>query len=215
MTAPPPPSPPQTPPVSLPSGRQVAVGSALAVVVAALAIVFFVLPAELGIDLTGFGEKTGLTGLARSGTSTNFYLERGLKRKNVLFPLGSAATPDEATLRATLSARGIAIPPNAKFAADHWDVVPDLMSVAKGITSGYIPLSASIASRRRHPVWGGAANCKARGRPLVASRADGEARIAPRCARRRWRRRGGRSHASNGGRSRSHAGSDLADRAAR
>jgi hypothetical protein len=121
MTAPPPPSPPQTPPVSLPSGRQVAVGSALAVVVAALAIVFFVLPAELGIDLTGFGEKTGLTGLARSGTSTNFYLERGLKRKNVLFPLGSAATPDEATLRATLSARGIAIPPNAKFAADHWE----------------------------------------------------------------------------------------------
>ncbi len=31
------------------------------------------------------------------------------------------------------------------FACEHDDVVPDLMSVAKGITSGYVPLSASIA----------------------------------------------------------------------
>jgi putrescine aminotransferase len=31
------------------------------------------------------------------------------------------------------------------FAVEHESVVPDLMSVAKGITSGYIPLSASIA----------------------------------------------------------------------
>ncbi len=34
------------------------------------------------------------------------------------------------------------------FACEHEDVVPDLMSVAKGITSGYVPLSASIA--RQH-----------------------------------------------------------------
>jgi putrescine aminotransferase len=34
------------------------------------------------------------------------------------------------------------------FAVEHDAVVPDLMSVAKGITSGYIPLSASIARRR-------------------------------------------------------------------
>ena len=34
------------------------------------------------------------------------------------------------------------------FGVEHENVVPDLMSVAKGITSGYIPLSASIASRR-------------------------------------------------------------------
>ncbi|HEY3064970.1 MAG TPA: aspartate aminotransferase family protein [Methylomirabilota bacterium] len=34
------------------------------------------------------------------------------------------------------------------FAVEHDSVVPDLMSVAKGITSGYIPLSATIA--RRH-----------------------------------------------------------------
>jgi putrescine---pyruvate transaminase len=34
------------------------------------------------------------------------------------------------------------------FACDHEAVVPDLMSMAKGITSGYVPLSAAIA--RRH-----------------------------------------------------------------
>jgi putrescine aminotransferase len=34
------------------------------------------------------------------------------------------------------------------FAVEHEHVVPDLMSVAKGITSGYVPLSASIARAR-------------------------------------------------------------------
>lgn len=34
------------------------------------------------------------------------------------------------------------------FGVQHEDVVPDLMSVAKGITSGYLPLSASIARSR-------------------------------------------------------------------
>jgi len=34
------------------------------------------------------------------------------------------------------------------FACEHDRVVPDLMTVAKGITSGYIPLSAAIARRR-------------------------------------------------------------------
>ncbi len=26
---------------------------------------------------------------------------------------------------------------------DHWDVVPDIMSLAKGMTSGYLPLGAT------------------------------------------------------------------------
>lgn len=30
------------------------------------------------------------------------------------------------------------------FAMDHWDVVPDIMSVSKGITAGYLPLGATI-----------------------------------------------------------------------
>jgi hypothetical protein len=34
------------------------------------------------------------------------------------------------------------------FACEHDGVVPDLLTVAKGITSGYVPLSASIAGRR-------------------------------------------------------------------
>lgn len=110
----------QQQPVSPPSPRQIAIGSAVAIVVAAVAMVFFILPAELGIDLTGFGEKTGLTGLARSGSGTNIYLERGLKRTNVLLPLDATAKPDEATLRATLASKGIAIPAGAKFVTDHW-----------------------------------------------------------------------------------------------
>src|SRR5207247_2525970 len=39
------------------------------------------------------------------------------------------------------------------FAVEHDGVVPDLMSVAKGITSGYVPLSASIARRRLADVF--------------------------------------------------------------
>ncbi len=33
------------------------------------------------------------------------------------------------------------------FACEHWDVVPDIMTVAKGITSGYLPLGAMIVNR--------------------------------------------------------------------
>ena len=34
------------------------------------------------------------------------------------------------------------------FAVDHWNVVPDLMSVAKGLTSSYLPLGAVAMSPR-------------------------------------------------------------------
>ena len=33
------------------------------------------------------------------------------------------------------------------FAVDHWDVVPDILSVAKGLTSGYFPLGATITRK--------------------------------------------------------------------
>jgi taurine---2-oxoglutarate transaminase len=33
------------------------------------------------------------------------------------------------------------------FACEHWDVVPDILTVAKGITSGYVPLGAMVASK--------------------------------------------------------------------
>jgi taurine--2-oxoglutarate transaminase len=32
------------------------------------------------------------------------------------------------------------------FAVDHWDVKPDIMTMAKGITSGYVPLGAVVVS---------------------------------------------------------------------
>ncbi len=33
------------------------------------------------------------------------------------------------------------------FGINHWDVVPDIMTLAKGITAGYVPLGAVIVSR--------------------------------------------------------------------
>jgi taurine---2-oxoglutarate transaminase len=33
------------------------------------------------------------------------------------------------------------------FACEHWDVVPDILTVAKGINSGYVPLGAMVISR--------------------------------------------------------------------
>lgn len=39
------------------------------------------------------------------------------------------------------------------FGCDHEDVVPDIMSIAKGVTSGYVPLSASVAHARLAEVF--------------------------------------------------------------
>ena len=47
------------------------------------------------------------------------------------------------------------------FAVNHWDVVPDIMIMAKGLTSGYLPLGAVVVSERiadhfeDHTFWGG------------------------------------------------------------
>ncbi len=47
------------------------------------------------------------------------------------------------------------------FAVDNWEVVPDMIVAAKGITSGYLPLGAVIVSERiadffeQHTFWGG------------------------------------------------------------
>jgi len=47
------------------------------------------------------------------------------------------------------------------FAVDHWNVAPDMITMAKGITSGYLPLGAVVVSERvaqyfdEHPFWSG------------------------------------------------------------
>ncbi len=48
------------------------------------------------------------------------------------------------------------------FAANHWNVVPDIMTIAKGLTSGYAPLGAVVVSEAiakffdDHVLWAGA-----------------------------------------------------------
>ncbi|BAS28698.1 aminotransferase class III-fold pyridoxal phosphate-dependent enzyme [Limnochorda pilosa] len=47
------------------------------------------------------------------------------------------------------------------FAAEHWDVVPDMITFAKGVTSGYVPLGGVMMSQPiaryfdEHVFWGG------------------------------------------------------------
>ena len=44
------------------------------------------------------------------------------------------------------------------FASEHWDVVPDIMTVAKGITSSYFPLAATLVSEDIADQFGGENN---------------------------------------------------------
>ena len=67
---------------SAPSTRKLIIGGAVAAVVAGAALVFVVLPAEFGIDLTGAGKSTGLSDLAAAGEMTE--LQRGALREGVL-----------------------------------------------------------------------------------------------------------------------------------
>ncbi len=41
------------------------------------------------------------------------------------------------------------------FAAEHWDVVPDIMTLAKGLSSGYAPIAATICRRSIAQQFGG------------------------------------------------------------
>src|SRR4051794_8587738 len=42
-----------------------------------------------------------------------------------------------------------------RFGIEHWDVVPDLMAMAKGITAGYAPLGAAICTARIYEAFRG------------------------------------------------------------
>ena len=65
--------------------KSLLIGVAAAAVVAAVVLVVFVLPAEFGVDPTGAGEATGLTGLADAGEMTE--AERGALRGEGVFTL--------------------------------------------------------------------------------------------------------------------------------
>ena len=65
-----------------PSRKRLLIGSAVAVAVAAVALVVFVLPAEYGIDPTGAGSALGLTKLSEPGLSEEQI--RGNARTGVL-----------------------------------------------------------------------------------------------------------------------------------
>lgn len=106
-----------------PSSRRIVIGAVVAAVVASAVAVFFVLPAQFGIDPTGFGRATGLVKLAAGGEGEeNIYLKRGQARTNVLFALPASAAPDEATLRQTLTDKGIALPPDGAMRTDRFEI---------------------------------------------------------------------------------------------
>ena len=44
------------------------------------------------------------------------------------------------------------------FAMDHWDIVPDIMTLGKGISSSYLPLSATIVKEEIADAFGGEGN---------------------------------------------------------
>ena len=44
------------------------------------------------------------------------------------------------------------------FALEHWEIVPDIMTVAKGITSSYLPLAATVSTNRISDVFAGEQN---------------------------------------------------------
>lgn len=68
---------------SLSSRKRIALAAGMLGVAGAL-VVLFVLPAETGIDLTGFGARSGLNEI--SNPSSNAFLDRGRKRAGVLTP---------------------------------------------------------------------------------------------------------------------------------
>ena len=86
------------------------------------------------------------------------------------------------------------------FACDNWDVVPDILTLAKGINSGYVPLGAMVVSR---------ADRRPAARPLPRRRADLLAATRSRARPRSRRSRPSRRRASS--RTRPSTGAYLAE----
>jgi len=102
-----------------PSRKKLLIGVTGAVVVAAVALVVFILPAEYGIDPTGAGKALGVTKLSE-GEAENIYLKRGQARTNTLFTLDASAQPTEATLQSTLAGSGLTVPAGTAIKSDRF-----------------------------------------------------------------------------------------------
>ena len=74
------------------SRAKIVIASLAALVLAAVVLVFLILPAEYGVDVTGAGERAGLTDLAETGEMTE--LERGALRQGVLTLTGAPILND-------------------------------------------------------------------------------------------------------------------------
>ena len=82
------------------------------------------------------------------------------------------------------------------FACEHWNVVPDILTVAKGINSGYVPLGAMVISRARRATGSRTSSSPAGSRtadhPLACASGGRVDRGVPRGGHRRERGRDGR-----------------------
>lgn len=89
----------QQPAGGAPSKKSLLIGAGVAVVAAVAILVLVVLPAEFGVDPTGAGEATGLSGLSEAGELTE--AERGALREGAFTLTGEAMRVDrqEFTIR--------------------------------------------------------------------------------------------------------------------
>ena len=83
----------QTPPPP-PTRRNLLIGSAIAGLGLTAIAVLVVLPAEFGIDPTGFGKASGLIKIAQPDSNTSPELERGARRSGVLTLTEEAPEPE-------------------------------------------------------------------------------------------------------------------------
>jgi hypothetical protein len=105
------------PTATAPSRKKLLIGSGVALAVAAVGLVVFVLPAEYGIDPTGAGKALGLTELAGE---ENIYLKRGQARTNVLFPIEVGAGSSRFGVREMFAERGVRLPADTPLASDRF-----------------------------------------------------------------------------------------------
>jgi hypothetical protein len=101
-----------------PPRKNLLLGVAGAAVVAAVALVAFILPAEYGIDPTGIGKALGVTKLSEA--PENIYLKRGQARKNVLFPIDADLQQGRIAVRDMFVEKGVVWPANAEMRSDRF-----------------------------------------------------------------------------------------------